>query len=71
MNGVAERQIRTIRRVFTGLLTEEQCLTDDILATLFREVESIVNSRPLKKVSDDPSDDAARIPSDRLIVRSS
>ena len=71
MNGVVERQIRTIRKVFTGLLTEEQRLTDDILATLFCEVEGIVNSRPLIKVSDDPSDDAAMTPSDLLIVRSS
>ena len=71
MNGVVERQIRTIRKVFTGLLTEEQRLTDDILATLFCEVEGIVNSRPLTKVSDDPSDDAAMTPSDLLIVRSS
>ena len=71
INGVVERQIRTIRKVFTGLLTEEQRLTDDILATLFCEVEGIVNSRPLTKVSDDPSDDAAMTPSDLLIVRSS
>ena len=68
MNGVVERQIRTIRKVFTGLLTDEQRLTDDILATLFCEVEGIVNSRPLTKVSDDPSDDAAMTPSDLLIV---
>ena len=71
MNRVVERQIRTIRKVFTGLLTDEQRLTDDILATLFCEVEGIVNSRPLTKVSDDPSDDAAMTPSDLLIVRSS
>ena len=69
MNGVVERQIRTIRKVFTGLLTEEQRLTDDILAALFCEVEGIVNSRPLTKVFDDPSDDAAMTPSDLLIVR--
>ena len=29
MNGVVERQIRTIRKVLTGLLTEQQRLTDD------------------------------------------
>lgn len=71
MNGVVERQIRTIRKVFDGLLTDEQRLTDGILSTLFCEVESIVNSRPLTKVSDDPTDDAAMTPSDLLIVRSS
>ena len=53
------------------MLTEEQRLTDDVLATLFCEVEGIVNSRPLTKVSDDPTDDAAMTPSDLLIVRSS
>ena len=71
MNGAVERQIRTIRKVFAGLLTDEQRLTDDILSTLFCEVESIVNSRPLTKVSDDPADDAAMTPADLLIVRTS
>lgn len=71
MNGVVERQIRTIRKVFNGLLTDEQRLTDEILSTLFCEVEQIVNSRPLTKVSDDPMDDAAMTPSDLLVIRSS
>ena len=71
MNGVVERQIRTIRKVLTGLLTEQQRLTDDLLSTLFCEVEGIVNFRPLTKVSDDPKDEAALTPSDLLIVRSS
>ena len=71
MGPPVEQQIRTIRKVFNGLLTDEQRLTDDIMSTLFCEVESTVHSRPLTKVSDDPSDDAAMTPSDLLIIRSS
>ena len=71
MNGAVERQIRTIRKVMTGMLTEKQRLTDDILHTLFCEVESVVNSRPLTKVSSDPIDDNALSPADLLLVRSS
>ena len=41
MNGAVERQIRTIRKVFNGLLTDEQRLTDDILSTLFCEVKAL------------------------------
>ena len=51
--------------MISGLLTDDQRLsddqqlTDDILSTLFCDIECIVNSRPLTKVSDDPLDDAA------------
>ena len=37
-------------------LLKEQVLDDEGLATLMGEVESIVNGRPLTKVSDDPRD---------------
>ena len=38
MGGVWERMIRTIRKVFTGLLVRNARLTDDIMTTLFGEV---------------------------------
>ena len=44
--GVWERLIRSIRKVLSGLC-KEQILTDESLATLLCEVESILNSRPL------------------------
>ena len=67
--GVWERCIRTIRKVMNALL-KEQVLTDEGLATLMCEVESIVNGRPLTKVSDDPRDLEALTPSHLLLLRS-
>ena len=71
MNGACERMIRTVRKVLTGMLTDKCRLTDDILNTLFAEVEGIINHRPLTKVSDDVADDRALTPSHLLMVRSS
>ena len=53
--GIWERQIRTIRKVLDGILTE-QTLTDESLLTLMCEVENIINSRPLTTVSSDSND---------------
>ena len=52
---VWERCIRTVRKVMKALL-KEQVLDDEGLCTLMCEVESIVNGRPITKVSDDPRD---------------
>ncbi|XP_069990659.1 uncharacterized protein [Penaeus vannamei] len=51
--GVWECQIRSIRRILSGIYYQ-QTLTDDSLHTLFCEVEAIINSRPLTRVTDDP-----------------
>ncbi|XP_069986261.1 uncharacterized protein [Penaeus vannamei] len=51
--GVWERQIRSIRRVLSGICYQ-QTLTDDSLHTLFCEVEAIINNRPLTRITDDP-----------------
>jgi len=69
MGGAWERQIRTIRKVITGLLPRNSRLTDEILSTLFCEVESIVNSRPLTKSSQDIRDASALTPAHLLIGR--
>ena len=53
--GVWERCIRTVRKLLLALL-EQQTVDDEYLVTVFCEVESIMNSRPLTKVSDDPND---------------
>ncbi|KAK3702238.1 hypothetical protein QZH41_005406 [Actinostola sp. cb2023] len=49
--GVWERCIRTVRKVMKALL-KQQVLDDEGLNTLMCEVESIVNGRPITKVSD-------------------
>lgn len=67
--GVWERCIRTVRKVMTALLNQ-QTLDDEGLVTLMCEVESIINSRPSTKVSDDPEDMEALTPNHLLLLRS-
>ena len=57
MGGVWERQIRTVRSVLTSLLKAQgQALNDESFNTLIKEVECIVNSRPLSvEDANDPS----------------
>lgn len=69
--GIWEREIRTIRKVLHGLLLEQRLrLNDDNLSTLFCEVESILNSRPLTPVSNDPDDFQAITPNHILLMKS-
>ena len=68
MGGVWERMIRTVRKVLTSVVGS-QVLDDERLATLFCEVESVVNSRPLTIVSDDPEDLEPLTPEDLLLLR--
>ena len=69
MGGVYERMIRTIRKVFTGILNPNTRLTDEILQTVFCEVEGIINGRPITKVSTDVDDMAALTPNHLLLLR--
>ena len=66
--GVWERMIRTIRRVLIALLHPNVRMTDDILDTVFCEVENIVNSRPLTKLSDDICDSDPLTPNHLLVM---
>ena len=69
MGGVWERQIRTIRKILTSQLHQHaDKLTDEVLETLFSEVESMINSRPLTKVSDDVNDAAVLSPNQMLMI---
>ena len=61
-----ERLIGVIKRVFRAVLPHASRLTDEVLQTTFCEIEAIVNSRPLTRVSDDPNDFAAISPSSLL-----
>lgn len=66
--GVWERCVRSIRRILSSL-TQEQKLDDEALATLMCEIEAIVNSRPITKVSDDPRDLQPLTPNHLLLLR--
>ena len=65
--GVWERMIRTVRKVLCSL-TKQQTLTDESLQTLFCEVESIVNSRPITMVTYDVNDVEALTPNHMLLL---
>ena len=67
--GIWERQIRTVRKVLFSLMNQ-QTLSDESLYTLLCEVESIINSRPVTKVSDDVNDLEALTPNHLLTLRS-
>ena len=56
MGGVWERQIRTVRSCLNPILRSQSSLDDEALHTAFVEVENLINSRPLTKVSADPED---------------
>ena len=68
-NGACEPMVRTIRKVLRGKVIDNCRLTDDVLHTLFIEVEGIINHRPLTKVSDDVADDHPLNPAHLLMAR--
>ena len=68
MGGVWERMIRSIRKVLKAVL-DMQILTDESLRTFMCEVESIINARPLTRVSDDPADLNAITPNHLLLLK--
>ena len=67
--GVWERCIRTVQKVLNAILNQ-QILDDEGLTTLLCEVESIINSRPITQVSEDPKDLEALTPNHLLLLRS-
>ena len=70
MGGIWERLIRVVRNVLTGLLTTaNQRLTDEILLTLLCEAESVINGRPITKVSSDVNDLQPLTPNHLLLLR--
>ena len=70
MGGVWERQIRTVQRILSTLLREHgNRLDDESLHTLFCEVESIVNSRPITAISSDFRDPLPLSPSQILTMK--
>ena len=69
MGGVWERQVRTIRTVLAGVMSQ-QTLDDESLLTLLTVVEGIINNRPITKLSDDPTDEQPLTPNHLLLHRS-
>ncbi|XP_064629340.1 uncharacterized protein LOC135488626 [Lineus longissimus] len=68
--GVWERLIRVTRKVLYGVMKEQAVRTDDEgLQTLFCEVESIINSRPITVASDNPNESEALTPNHLLILQ--
>ena len=68
MGGSWERLVRSVKQVMSGLM-EDRALTDPQLYTLLTEVESILNTRPLTRASDDPTDVEALTPNHILLGR--
>ncbi|XP_070535137.1 uncharacterized protein [Ptychodera flava] len=68
--GVWERHIRTIRKIMFSLLKEQPlCMSDEALRALFFEVEAIINSRPITRLSEDPNDLEALTPNHLLMLK--
>ena len=69
MGGVWERQIRSIRRILIVLLSKHaDKLSSEVLETFFCEVEAIINSRPLTKMSEDVTDAGTLSPCQLLML---
>ena len=61
--------IRTIRKVLMAVMPSTS-ITDDVLSTIFCEVENLVNGRPLTKCSSDAFDEAVLTPYHFLLLES-
>ena len=66
--GVWERLICSIRTALKAVLGES-LVDEEVLMTVFTEVESVLNSRPLCAVSDDPNDYEPITPNYLLLQR--
>ncbi|XP_076032233.1 uncharacterized protein LOC143020014 [Oratosquilla oratoria] len=67
--GVWERMVRSVRKILFALVIKSPRMIDDVLQILFCEAESIVNSRPLTKCSDDASDESPLTPNHLLLLQ--
>ena len=68
-NGTVERIVREVKKILQNMTSERRLLTDYSLWTFLTGVESILNDRPLTKLSDDPRDLNALSPNSILISK--
>ena len=66
--GMWERMIRMVWRILVALLNANSRMTDDVMHTVLCEIENVVNSRPISKVSDDVEDPSALMPNHLLLL---
>lgn len=70
MSGVWERLIRSVRKAMKAVIGDPQALIGhETLRTVFAEVTSILNSRPICQSSDDPADLDVLTPNHLLLHR--
>ena len=70
MSGVWERLIRSVRKAMNAVLSKPgAAIPLETLRTVFAEVTSILNSRPISPASDDPSDMEPLTPNHLLLQR--
>ena len=66
--GVWERMIGMVRGIMPAILSHTR-LTDEILTTVFCEIEAIIDDRPLTKLNDSPDDLTPLTPNHLLLNR--
>jgi len=66
--GTWERLIRSVRKVLNSIL-KEQLIDEESLYTVLCEAESIINSQPITKASNDPNDLEALTPNHLLLLK--
>ena len=69
MGGVWERLVGVVKKAIIGVLDIGCSVNDEVLQTLFCEVERIVNSRPITKQSEDAGDLVPLSPNHLLLLR--
>ena len=60
--------LHTLTIIWTSKGGSNTRMTDDVLHTIFCEVENIINSRPLTKASDDVNDESVITPNHFLLL---
>jgi hypothetical protein len=68
MSGIWERLVKSVKLALTATLGQS-LVSDEVLSSALVEVESILNSRPLCRSSEDPKDEETLTPAHFLMQR--